>query len=125
MKKEVYFCTQWMSDLEKEAVKSVMNTDWVTTVGPDQEAFEKEFSRYLHPQIHTVALNSGTAALELAYRLIGVGEGDYVICSTFTFIATISPAIRLGAIPIFIDSEEDSWNMDPSLLEDALKRLKK
>lgn len=121
----IYFCTQWMTRAEKMAVAEVMDTDWVTTVGPAQGAFEREFCATLGPNVSGVALSSGTAALELAYRLIGVGAGDIIVCSTFSFIATISPAARMGAVPIFVDSEEDSWNMDPALLDDALAHLKR
>jgi len=121
----VFFCTQWMSKAEKKAVAEVMETDWVTTIGPAQGAFEQDFCATVGSGVKGVAVTSGTAALELAFQLFGVGAGDIVISSTFSFIATISPAARAGAIPIFVDSEEDSWNMDPELLEDALVNLKR
>lgn len=121
----IYFCTQWMSPAEKRAVSDVLETDWVTTLGPAQGAFERDFCSSLGRSMKGVALTSGTAALELAFRLIGLKRGDIVISSTFSFIATVSPAVRMGAIPIFIDSEEDSWNMDPDLLDDALSHLKR
>lgn len=124
-KTPVFFCTQWMTKAEKRAVAEVMDTDWVTTVGPAQGEFEKAFCSVLGSNMHGVALASGTAALELAFRMIDLRAGDIVVCSTFTFIATVSPAARLGAVPIFVDSEEDSWNMDPELLEDALAHLKR
>ncbi len=121
----IYFCTQWMTGEEKAAVRAVMESDWVTTLGPDQGEFEREFCARLSPKVRGVALSSGTSALELGFRLLSVEPGDTVISSTFSFIATISPAVRMGAVPIFVDSEEDSWNMDPALLEDAMVRLKK
>jgi dTDP-4-amino-4,6-dideoxygalactose transaminase len=84
--------------------------------------FEKEF-RKLTGAEYAVALNSGTAAIHLALNVLGIGPGDYVIAPTFTYVATISPAIHLGAQPVFVDSERETWNMDPNLLEEAIKSL--
>ena len=106
---------------ERVFVQEAFDTNWIAPVGPHIPAFEQEFCQVVGSP-HAAALSSGTAALHLALRLIGLQPGDEVICSTLTFIATASPITFLGASPVFIDCEPQSWNLDPHLLELELRR---
>ena len=110
-----------MSELELEFIKEAFETNWIAPVGPHVNAFEQEFCQVIGVR-HAAAVSSGTAALHLALRLVGVESEDEVFCSTLTFIATASPITYLGAKPIFIDSDRTSWNMNPDLLRLALDR---
>lgn len=94
-------------------------TNWIAPLGPHVDAFEREFARAVGSG-HAAALSSGTAALHLALKLVGVSAGDHVYCSTLTFSASANPILYEHAVPVFIDSERDSWNMDPGLLSYAL-----
>ena len=96
-------------------------SNWIAPVGPAINAFEKQITEY-NSVGHCVALSSGTAAIHLALIALGVNKGDEVICSTFTFSGSCNPIVYQAAIPVFVDSEKESWNMDPQLLEDAIKR---
>ena len=113
-----------MGDRELEFVKEAFDTNWIAPVGPNVNAFEREFCKVINSQ-HAAAVCSGTSALHLALKIIGVGEGDEVFCSTFTFIASASPITYLGAKPVFIDSDRVSWNINPQLLEDTLRERDK
>ena len=117
----IYLSPPHMSGSEEALVADAFASNWVAPLGPHVDAFESEFAKKLGVE-HAAALSSGTAALHLALQLVGVQHGDVVFVSTFTFAATVYPISYLGAVPHFIDSEPLSWNMDPSLLEDALKR---
>ena len=108
-----------MSGLEQEYVADAFASNWVAPLGPHVDAFEREFCAATGAA-HAAALSSGTAALHLALQLVGVGPGDEVLVSTFTFSASVNPIRYLGAVPVFIDSERRSWNMDPNLLEQTL-----
>jgi dTDP-4-amino-4,6-dideoxygalactose transaminase len=108
-----------MSGREEGFVADAFATNWIAPLGPHVDAFEKEFCRATHAGA-AAALSSGTAALHLALQLVGVGAGDRVFVSTFTFSASVNPIRYLGAEPVFIDSEPASWNMDPELLREAL-----
>jgi dTDP-4-amino-4,6-dideoxygalactose transaminase len=109
---------------ELEFVKEAFETNWIAPVGPHVDAFEQEFCAVVGVR-HAAAVSSGTAALHLALRLVGVGRGDEVFCSTLTFIATANPILYQGATPVFIDSDRTSWNMDPDLLCEALDQRAK
>lgn len=102
-------------------VQEAFETNWVAPVGPHVDAFEREFAQAVGAG-HAVALSSGTAALHLAVRLAGVGRGDEVLVSTLTFCASVNPVLYEGGVPVFIDSEAASWNLDPNLVEDVLRR---
>ncbi len=102
-------------------VEATFESNWIAPAGPHLEAFEQEFCQFIGAD-HAVALNSGTAALHLALLLAGVQAEDEVLCSTLTFVASANPIRYIGAKPIFIDSDIQSWNMDPNLLEDWLGR---
>ena len=104
---------------ERRMVLEVFTSNWIAPVGPDVDAFEREFA-VATGAAHTAALSSGTAALHLALRSLGVGPGDEVFCSTLTFVATANPVVYEGAVPVFIDSDTRSWNMDPALLAEEL-----
>ena len=104
---------------EERYVREAIATNWLSTVGPNIDAFEAEFSRRLG--LPAVAVGSGTAALHLGLRLLGVGPGDEVLSPTLTFVASVNPIVYLGGTPVFLDSERSSWNLDPNLLEDALR----
>ncbi len=114
-----------MGDREFEYVKDAFDTNWIAPLGPHVNNFEKELAEYTNVS-HVAALTSGTGALHLALILLGIKNGDEVICQSFTFSASANPIVYQGATPIFIDSEKDTWNMDPILLEDTIKdRIKK
>ncbi len=108
-----------MGGSEQRYVKEAFDSNWLSTVGPNINAFEREFEEFVG--LPAVALSSGTAAIHLALRLMGVGPGDEVFCQDLTFVATANPIRYLGAEPVFIDSSYESWNMDPELLADALR----
>ena len=105
---------------EQKYVKDVFDTNWIAPVGPHISFFEKKLAQ-LSPNSNIVALSSGTSAIHLALILAGVKEDDNVICSSFTFAASANPIKYLGANPVFIDSERDTWNMCPKLLRQAIK----
>jgi dTDP-4-amino-4,6-dideoxygalactose transaminase len=105
-------------------VKDAFETNWIAPVGPNVDAFEQEFCQMVGAH-HAAAVSSGTAALHLALRLIGIEPGDEVFCSTFTFVATANPILYERARPTFIDSDRLSWNMDPVLLSDTLDQRAK
>jgi pyridoxal phosphate-dependent aminotransferase EpsN len=107
-----------MGGREQAYVAEAFATNWLSTVGPSITAFEDEFAR--HIGMPSVALSSGTAAMHLGLRLLGVGAGDEVFCPDLTFVATVNPVAYLGATPVFIDSDRESWNLDPELLRRAL-----
>lgn len=119
MNKPILLSTPHMGDQELEFVKEAFKTNWIAPVGPHVDAFEQEFCQVVGTR-HGAAVSSGTAALHLALRLVGVKSGDEVFCSTLTFIATASAITYLGAKPVFIDCDRTSWNMDPDLLRQAL-----
>ena len=121
MKKPILLSTPHIGEQEQKLVQEAFDTNWVAPVGPHIDAFEQEFSQTVGSE-YSAALSSGTAALHLALKLVGVEAEDEVFCSTFTFIASASPITYLGAKPVFIDSEYTSWNMDPNLLEATLKK---
>jgi dTDP-4-amino-4,6-dideoxygalactose transaminase len=108
-----------MSGTELRYITQAFEQNWVAPAGPNIEAFEASISDYIGVK-HTAAVSSGTAAIHLALLVLGVKQGDYVITSTFTFAATVNPVVYLGATPVLIDSEKESWNMDPFLLEKAI-----
>jgi pyridoxal phosphate-dependent aminotransferase EpsN len=103
---------------EETFVRDAFASNWLSTVGPNLDAFEREFSERLG--VPAVALASGTAAMHLGLRLLGVGPGDEVVCPTLTFVASVNPVRYLGATPVFVDSDPATWMIDPALLAEAL-----
>lgn len=116
----IYLSPPHMSRRERELLVEAFDSNWIAPLGPHVDAFEREFAEKLGVS-HAVALSSGTAALHLALLAAGVGPGDEVITSTLTFAATANAIRYVGAEPVFIDSERESWNIDPQLLEDELR----
>lgn len=135
MKSRIWLSLAHMSGREQEFIQEAFDTNWVVPLGPNVNAFEKSLQDFLigngelkveNEDKRVVALSAGTAALHLGLILLGVGEGDEVICQSFTFSASANPIAYQGATPVFVDSEGDTWNMDPELLEVAIKdRLEK
>ena len=119
-KKKIWLSSPTMHGDELKYMTEAYDTNWMSTVGENINEIEHIFSDMLSQQ-HAVALASGTAALHLAVKLAGVRPGERVFCSDLTFSATVNPIVYEGGIPIFIDTEYDTWNMDPVLLEEAIK----
>lgn len=121
MNKRIYLCLAHMSGKEQTFIKEAFDTNWVVPLGPNVNAFEKDLETFIGENKQVVALSAGTAAVHLALLACGVGPGDEVIVQSFTFCASSHPVTYLGATPVFVDSEADTWNMDPELLEEAIK----
>lgn len=114
-----------MGGQEIKFIQDAFDTNWIAPIGPNVDNFERELADYVGIE-HCAALSSGTAAIHLALIILGVTQGDEVICSTFTFSGSCNPIVYVCATPVFIDSEMDTWNMDPLLLEEAIDdRIKK
>ena len=135
MKSRIWLSLAHMSGREQEFIQEAFDTNWVVPLGPNVNAFEKSLRDFLigdgglqieNEGMRIVALSAGTAALHLGLILLGVQPGDEVICQSFTFAASANPIAYLEATPVFVDSEKETWNMDPVLLEEAIKeRLEK
>lgn len=110
-----------MSGNEQHFIKEAFDTNWVVPLGPNVNGFENDLQEFLGNNSHVCALSAGTAAIHLALVQLGVKPGDEVICQSFTFSASANPIKYLGANPVFIDSESSTWNMDPQILEEAIK----
>lgn len=134
MNKRIYLCLAHMSGQEQKYIKEAFDTNWVVPLGPNVNGFEEDLKQFVESnpngekmswaQTHgkeVVALSAGTAAVHLALIALGIQAGDEVICQSFTFCASCNPIKYLGATPVFVDSEHDTWNMDPLLLEEAIK----
>ena len=123
----IYLCLAHMSGKEQQYIQEAFDTNWVVPLGPNVNAFDDDLAAFVHKKEGTplnkevVALSAGTAAVHLALIMLGVGKGDEVICQSFTFAASANPIVYLGASPVFVDSEPDTYNMDPQLLEEAIK----
>lgn len=113
-----------MGGKELEYVKQAFEENWIAPLGPHVNAVEENIKTYVGDDSFVAALNTGTSAVHLALIQLEVGRDDLVLCSSFTFTASCNPIVYLGAQPIFIDSEKDTWNMSPKLLEEALFELK-
>lgn len=126
MDNKIWLSLAHMGGREQDFVQKAFDTNWVVPLGPNVDGFEQDLNDYLGEDRHLVALSSGTAALHLGLILMGVKAGDEVICQSFTFAASANPITYLGAKPVFIDSEKETWNMNPALLEEAINdRLEK
>ena len=122
-RKRIYLCLAHMSEdgMEQKYVKEAFDTNWVVPLGPNVNGFEKDLEEFVGEGKRVVALSAGTAAVHLGLLNCGVKPGDEVIVQSFTFCASSHPITYLGATPVFVDSEEDTWNMDPELMEVAIK----
>ncbi len=118
---KILLCLAHMSGQEMKYIQEAFDTNWVVPLGPNVNAFEQDLELLCGEGKHVVALSSGTAAIHLALVNLGVGRDDEVICQSMTFSASANPIVYQGATPVFVDSERDTWNIDPNLLEDAIK----
>ncbi len=119
--KRIWLSSPHMGGTEQKFVKEAFDTNWVAPLGPNVDGFEKDIETYLDNGVHVAALSSGTASLHLGLKLLGVTAGDEVLCQTMTFAASANPIVYLGAKPVFVDSERDTWNICPEQLEIAIK----
>ncbi len=119
--KRIWLSSPHMGGMEQSYVKQAFDTNWVAPLGPNVDGFEKDIENFLGSNNFVAALNSGTAALHLGLKLLGVSRGDEVICQSMTFAASANPIVYLGAKPIFVDSEMQTWNICPEQLELAIK----
>ncbi|HEY1165961.1 MAG TPA: aminotransferase class I/II-fold pyridoxal phosphate-dependent enzyme, partial [Chitinophaga sp.] len=125
MHQRIWLSPPHMGEQEFEYVREAFSSNWIAPLGPNVDGFEEDLAAFTGAG-HAAALSSGTAALHLALILLGVEQGDEVICQSMTFSASANPIIYQGATPVFVDSEPDTWNMDPLLMEEAIKdRLSK
>ena len=122
-KNRIYLCLAHMSDTgrEQEYIQEAFDTNWVVPLGPNVNGFEADLEAFVGGSRKVVALSSCTAALHLALLQLGVGHGDEVLCQSFSFCASTNPVVYCGATPVFVDSEPDTWNLSPELLETAIK----
>lgn len=120
-KKRIYLCLAHMSGKEQEFIQEAIDTNWVAPLGPNVNGFEKDLEAFVGQNKRVVALSTGTSAVHLALVACGVGPGDEVLTQSFSFCASAHPITYLGATPVFVDSEADTWNMDPALLEAAIE----
>jgi len=122
--KRIFLSSPHMSGNEIKYIQEAFDSNWIAPLGPNVDAFEKEMSTYLGGR-HALAMSSGTAALHIALKLVGLKEGDEVFCSSLTFIASANPIVYEKGIPVFIDSDLETWNMCPKALELALEDRRK
>ena len=120
MNKRIYLCLAHMSGNEMKYIQEAFDTNWVVPLGPNVNGFEEDLKSFVGQNKEVVALSAGTAAVHLALLACGVGPGDEVMVQSFTFCASSHPVTYLGATPVFVDSEPDTWNMDPQLLDEAI-----
>lgn len=126
MNSKIWLSSPHMCGKEKEFVEDAFTTNWIAPLGPNVDGFENDLETYLENDMHVAALSSGTAAIHLALILLGVQKDDEVICQSMTFSGSANPIVYQGAMPVFVDSEKETWNMSPSFLEEAIKdRIKK
>ena len=121
MNKRIYLCLAHMSGNEMKYIQEAFDTNWVVPLGPNVNGFEEDLKQFVGGDKEVVALSAGTAAVHLALLACGVGPGDEVLVQSFTFCASSHPVTYLGATPVFVDSEAETWNMDPVLLEEAIQ----
>ncbi|MCP2043688.1 DegT/DnrJ/EryC1/StrS aminotransferase family protein [Pontibacter sp. HSC-36F09] len=126
MNPKIWLSSPHMGTNEFKNVKEAFDTNWIAPLGPHVDGFERDLADFLREGMHVAALSSGTAALHLALIMLGVKAGDEVICQSMTFSASANPIAYQGAIPVFVDSEDRTWNMSPDLLELAIQdRMRK
>lgn len=118
---KIWLSSPHMSGNEMKYVQEAFNGNWIAPLGPNVDGFEKDLEKFLGQNTHVAAVSSGTAAIHLALVMLGVEKEDFVICQSLTFSASANPILYVGGIPIFVDSEPDTWNICPNALEDAIK----
>jgi len=119
--KKIWLSSPHMGGREQHYIQGAFDTNWIAPLGPNVNGFENDLQNYLGENSKVAALNSGTASLHLGLKLLGVSNGDEVLCQSLTFAASANPILYLGATPIFVDSEKTSWNICPIALEEAIK----
>ncbi len=117
---KIWLSSPHMGGNEQKYINEAFDTNWVAPLGPNVTGFEQDLEQFLNDDVHIAALSSGTAAIHLGLVLLGVQAGDEVICQSFTFSASCNPILYLGATPVFVDSESETWNMSPTALEEAI-----
>lgn len=117
---KIWLSSPHMGGSEQKFVQEAFDANWIAPLGPNVNGFEQDLEKYLGNQSHVGALSSGTAAIHLGLILLGVQAGDEVLCQSMTFSASANPILYLGAIPVFIDSETETWNVCPVALEEAI-----
>jgi dTDP-4-amino-4,6-dideoxygalactose transaminase len=121
MNSKIYLSAPHMSGYEIDFIREALKSNWIAPVGHNVNGFENDLEKYLNFNSHVTALSSGTAAIHLALKMLDISMNDEVICQTKTFVASVNPVKYLGAKPIFVDSETETWNMCPDLLEKAIE----
>src|SRR5919112_812340 len=116
MKQKIWLSSPHMGGNELNYIQEAFASNWIAPLGPNVDGFEKDLQQFLGNGVHVAALSSGTAALHLALVLLGVAAGDEVICQSMTFSASANPIVYQGATPVFVDSEEATWNISPEYL---------
>lgn len=126
MKEKIWLSSPHMGEKEMIYIQEAFASNWIAPLGPNVNNFEKDLETFLGNNVHVAALSSGTAALHMALIILGVKAGDEVICQSMTFAASANPIVYQGATPVYVDSEESTWNMSPEYLEEAIQdRIKK
>lgn len=123
MMEKIWLSSPHMGGTEQSYVNEAFAENWIAPLGPNVNGFERDIQKF-SGTAHAAALSSGTGAIHIALDILGVGKGDFVLVQSFTFCASVNPIEYLGATPVFIDSEKDSWNMCPDALEEALNHFK-
>ena len=118
---KIWLSSPHIGSTEQQYVDEAFRTNWVAPLGPNVDAFERAIEAYIDNGVYVAALSTGTAAIHLALELLGVSQGDEVLCQSFTFSASANPILYLGATPVFIDSERSTWNLSPKLLKEAIQ----
>jgi dTDP-4-amino-4,6-dideoxygalactose transaminase len=121
MNNKIWLSSPHMGGQEMKYIQEAFDENWIAPLGPNVNGLEKDLETYLGKDVHVAALSSGTAALHLALILLDIKPGDFVICQSLTFSASANPIIYVGAVPIFVDSEMDTWNLCPNAVEEAIK----
>ncbi|WP_226063993.1 DegT/DnrJ/EryC1/StrS family aminotransferase [Kaistella polysaccharea] len=121
MKEKIWLSSPHMGGREMKYIKDAFDENWIAPLGPNVNGLENDLEKFFDQDVHVAALSSGTAALHLSLILLGVEPGDYVICQSLTFSASANPIAYIGAKPIFVDSEKDTWNLCPDAVEEAIK----
>ena len=121
MNRKIWLSSPHMGGTEMKFIQQAFDENWIAPLGPNVNGLEQDLEDFLHEKVHVAVLSSGTAALHLALILLGIQPGDYVICQSLTFSASANPIVYMGATPVFVDSEKDTWNLCPNAVEDAVK----
>lgn len=121
MNKKIWISSPHMGGAEMKYIQDAFDENWIAPLGPNVNGLEQDLEQFLNEEVYVAVLSSGTAAIHLALIMLGVQPGDYVICQSLTFSASANPIIYTGGIPIFVDSEPDTWNLCPNAVEDAIK----